>query len=657
MKHRIFYAWLMITFFAFVSFGGCGGSSSSDSAAHEEIAQTSVSMKEAFDSEDIMQEIINKVVENEFVLAGLANVKIYQLAVSADGQIWMRDASFTEETSAPALYDQNELRRHYASEDVLILAEADIDFINRIRNDLGEVSEDSSIVGASGYLEVYAMSRLYSGKSSQLYTYSVPTMDDIISSEGASSQQDSSQTAGDIVSPEAVTSSDSAAVYTAVDFVVERWVKLFEWVASFGIRNIFKEEFASSAGFSSAATLNDNNDTADRQDHTFDFSYSGLKAAGITNTGWNNSAMAFTMTRTNYLNLKIYSAHSFKTGNDYYFVQSNAYTVPKNYKKSTVAPLSGASAQYLYGYTKYLGFNAWLEGSTANNVALVASNPANLKGSPVAGEAKYNKTTSYDIADWTGVNQYKAPYALDKADYVNSQNWTPYGWDMVNNSGAAHAASAGWYAEVYTPAEMWGTLVPAGGATGMLSYTTDWIWEVKPAFWKANKTAKLNVVFEVRDGATLSSFEHSGTNYSRADKWFGNKQTASLTLTPPPHVAANLVGHSLSSTLNSSALALYNLVAAINKQPAIPFSYTLDKNADTFTLKVLAEEDWTLTYKTNDGGNWAKLSGNSGKATGATPQEITITLDENKTDSRRMLQIDIQSGQDHAAVNILQNRP
>ena len=673
MKHKIFYAWLMIVFFAFVSFGGCG-SSSSDSGSSRRTA-SSVSMKEAFDSDDIKQEIVSQVVSNDLILAGLLEVKIYQLSVSGDGNILMEDASFTEETQAPALYDPYELRRHYDSEDVIILAEADIDFINRVRTDLGESAEDPSIVGESGWLEVYAMSRISTGNSFRLYTYTVPTMNDIIYSEGTPSQQETSQYIIDIlsgdepISDDEIISGDYEALYTAVDFVVERWMNLFEWISSFGIRNIFIDvlsediaadadgqthtsEFVSSAKFSAAGALAED---ADRKDHTLDFSYTGLTAEGITHEGWNNAAMAFTMSRTNKLNLKVYSAHSFKTGNDYYYVQSSAYTNPNNYKKATVAPITGSSAQYLYGYTKYLGFEAWLDGSTADNVALIAANPANLKGSPVLDEAKYTGTTSHDIISWAGVHQYTGPYAIDGASYSNSQTWKPYGWDMVNNCGANHASSAGWYADVYLPASMWGTLIPAGEATSMLSYTTDWVWEVKPDFWKSNKTVKLNIDFDVRDGATTSSFERSGTTYDRADKWFGNKQTASIVLTPPPHVAAKLVGRSLSSTVNSLALASYNLAAHFNNKPIVVFSYTLDEKPDTLTLKVLAEEDWTLSYKTSDGGNWATLSETSGKATGANPKDIVITLEENKT-GIRMLQIDIQSGQDHAAVNILQNK-
>ena len=639
MKHKIFYAWLMIAFFAVVSSGGCGGSPSSDFAATEEpTAQSSISMKEAITSEDIMQKIVDEIVSSDLTLVGLAEVKIYQLSVSGDGQIWMEDASFTAEKTAPILYDPDELRRHYDSEDVILLEEPDIDFINKVRSDLGEVSEDSSIAGASGYLEVYAMTRIISGNAFRSFTYTVPTMGDIISSEGTSSQQDSSQSAIDILSTDQAITGEDEAVYTAVDFVVERWVNFFEWVSTFGLRSVFGEDFTAAADKVT--------EEADRQEHTFDFSYTGLKVDGITYDDWDKSATAFTISRNNSLNLKVYSAHSFQTGNDYYFVQSRASTTPKNYKSTEVSPMGAAfTAPYLYGYTKYLGFEAWLNGSTASNVSIAASNPGNLKGSPTSSGAKYNADTSYSINRWTGVHQYKGPFAVNGLDYSNSQTWTVKGWDMVNNSGANHPASAGWYANVYNPANAWGKLIPSAGSTETLSYTTDWVWEVKPAFWKTHKTVKMNVAFEVRDGATIT-----GTNHDDTNKWFENKQTASVILTPPPHLSARLVGRSLSAPGNSWALFWYNLWTE-----KVPFSYTLDEKPDTLTLKVLAEEPWTLTYKTNDGGNWATVSKTSGTATGADGQDVTITVQENKG-SIRMLHIDIQSGQDHAAVNILQNR-
>ena len=658
MKCKMFYAWLMIALFAVVSFGGCGGSPSNNFVSQEEPeTQSSVSMQEALYSDDIAQKIIDRVISNDEILAGLALVKIYQLSVSGDGQIWMEDGSLLVESSDPVLYDLDELRRHYDSEDVILLAGADIDFINKIRADLGETSEDPSIVGASGYLDIYVMNRIISGNSFQRSTYSVPTIDDIISSEGMSSQQDSSQPAADILSSDELISNEGEEVYTAVDFVVERWVNLLDWMSQFGIRRLLmyllengllSEDVISSAAFSAAEALTDE---ADIQNHTFDFSYSGIPAEGITYDDWDKSATAFTISRTNELKLQVYSAHSFQTGNDYYFVKSTASTTPKNYKSTKVSPMGGTfTSPYLYGYTKYLGFEAWLDGSTANNVTLAAANPGTLQGSPNYYEAKRSATTSHNIDSWTGVHQYSAPYAVNGASYSNTQTWITYGWDMVNNSGANHPSSAGWYADVYLPASMWGTMIPSGGATGKLSYTTDWVWEVKPDFWKSHKTVKMNVDFDVQDGATISSFTHAGTKHDRADKWFSNKRTASLTLTPPPHVAAKLVGKSLSTPLNSMPLFLYNLFAG---SKAVPFSYTLDKKADTLTLKVLAEEPWTLTYETSDGKNWVKFSETSGSATGAAGKDITLTFEENKSSSRT-LQIDIQSGQDHAAVNILQ---
>ena len=278
MKHKIFYAWLMIVFFAFVSFGGCGGSPSNNFVGQEEsAAQSSMSMQEALYSDDIAQKIIDRVISNDELLGGLALVKIYQLSVSGDGQIWMEDGSLLVESSDPVLYDLDELRRHYDSEDVILLAGADIDFINKIRADLGETSEDPSIVGASGYLDIYVMNRIISGNSFQKSTYSVPTIDDIISSEGMSSQQASSQPAADILSSDELISNEGEEVYTAVDFVVERWVNLLDWMSQFGIRRLLmyllengllSEDVISSAAFSAAEALTDE---ADIHAHTFDF--------------------------------------------------------------------------------------------------------------------------------------------------------------------------------------------------------------------------------------------------------------------------------------------------------------------------------------------------------------------------------------------------
>ena len=567
----------------------------------------------------------------------------------------------------PELYDPNVLRRHYDSEDVILLAEADIDFINRIRNDLGEVSEDSKIVGASGYLEVYAIARVLNGSSFHTFTYTVPIMEDIISSQGSSSQEDSSQqqSTENILSYDVPVSGDDEAVYTAVDFVADRWVTLFAWVSMFGIRRFFKEELDASAVFSAAASLSETTDkdnTTDEQNHTFDFSYHGLPAEGITYDDWNKSATAFTMSRKNQLTLQVYSAHSFQNGNDYYFVKADTSTTPNNYKNTSVSPTGRSFTQYMYGYTKYLGFEAWLEGSTADNVTLAASNPENLKGIPGYNGARYFATTSYNINGWAGVKQYQGPYALNGASYSNTQYWYTYGWDMVNNSGATHPSSAGWYADMYLPANLSGILRHRINPENKLSYTTDWVWEVKPAFWKSHKTVNLNVDFDVREGATIASHIHNGATYDRADKWFSNKQTKSLTLTPPPHVAANIKGYSLSTSLSYNLVTAFTNLLGLTNRDYIPYSYKIGSSANTLTLRVLAEENWNITYNTSDNGKWVRLSETSGKATGANAKEITITVNENKIEgffsfltTPRMLQIDIQSGQEHAVVNIVQD--
>ena len=657
MKYKMFCAWLMIVFFALVSFGGCGGSSNSNFAAPETVQESSVSMKEALSSEDVMQKVFDQIASDDLILIGLAEARICVLSVSEDKNIWAQDLSVLEGDGIPALYDPNVLRRHYDSEDVILLEEADIDFINKIRNDLGEVAEDPKIVGSSGYLEVYAIARILNGSSYYTFTYTVPTTEDIISSEGLSSQQDSSQAQSleNILSYDVPVSDDDEAVYTAVDFVADRWVTLFAWVSMFGIRRFFKEELDASAVFSAAASLSettDKNNTTDEQNHTFDFSYHGLPAEGITYDDWNKSATAFTMSRKNQLTLQVYSAHSFQNGNDYYFVKADTSTTPNNYKNTSVSPTGRSFTQYMYGYTKYLGFEAWLEGSTADNVTLAASNPENLKGIPGYNGARYFATTSYNINGWAGVKQYQGPYALNGASYSNTQYWYTYGWDMVNNSGATHPSSAGWYADMYLPANLSGILRHRINPENKLSYTTDWVWEVKPDFWKSNQTPKLNVDFEVRDGATIASHTQNGVTYDRADKWFSNKQTNSLTLTPPPHVTASLKSRSLSAF--SGSMFLYNLGAAIANKEQLKFAYTPDKSAATLTMRVLAEEDWNITYTTSDNRNWARFSETSGKATGANAKEITINIDENKG-AIRLLQIDIQSGQEHAIVNILQN--
>ena len=657
MKHRIIYAWLMIALFAVVSFGGCGGSSDSGIPPADVTAQSDISMQEAINSADVYQKIVDQLVSNDLIMRGLLGAKVYALIESDDGQIWTKNMTLLEEDSVATLHDAYVLRRHYESEDVIVLIEPDIDFINKIRTDLGELPEDSSIVGDSGILDVYAMIRLQAGDALRSYTYTVPTVDDIINSEGVSTEEEYSSESPDVALSTDQTPGyveDPGEEYSAVDFVAARWVNLYTWIAASSYYKSVNPVSSQDINMQIMASAVQNlTEASDCKSQTFDFSYNGLTATGITYPGWDNSVMAFKRSRINSLGLDIYAAHSFQTGNDYYYIQSTASTTTQNYKSVNVSPTGSGTIPYLYGYTKYLGFEAWLDGATAGTVTLVASNPSSLKGSPTSDGAKYSATTSRNLTNWTGVKRYTSHYAIEGANYSHALNWTPYGYDIVNNSGYKNPTSAAWYADAYLPAVMWGSLVTSGNSTGTLSYNADWVWEVKPSFWRSHTQPKLNVEFAVRDGATIGEFTQGGVTHDRADRWFGTKRKGSMILTPPPHVAAHLVGRSLSMPGNYLPLFMYNLSAVIAGRKTYPFAYTPDGDVETLTLKVFAEDSWTLTCETSDGGNWVKVSETSGTATGANAKDVTLTFERNPGSSR-VVQINIQSGQDIATVYILQ---
>ena len=633
MKKKAFCPLLAVMFavFAALSSGGCGGGSDNPSVSN---SSGVLDMGTAMDYEDIAQEIVDRIVSEDLILLGLAEAKIYNLSVSGDGEIWAEDISFTSDVEAPSRYDPDTFAQHYLSGDIILLEEADPDFINKIRGDVGEVSEDSKIAGASGSLEVYAMSRRKLGEAMSTYTYAVQRVEDMVGS------------------------SELESAYTVRNFVVDRWTEFFTWIAAISLVTdpVYSAEFRASEAADLTAI-------ADLQQQTFDFSYASISASVTPSFNpVGSTTLEFSRSRMNSLGFDIRAAHSFTTHKDYYFVRANLSTTPKNIADITLSPWgnNGYRFNYLYGYTHRAGFEAWL--NNGEGVTLAASIPA----ATINDGASSSEDLSYDISGAAGAKKLRfGRKAEDGLNYSASLSWAPSGYNLLRKCGAHYPASAGWTAEFKFPQKgeqvlsdithTYYKLNAYPASTKPLEYSTSWVWEVDPSQWKANPQMTMNIDFEATDGmshgeTTLVNRRVDTGNYS-----FSNFNNASIVLNAPPHVVLDTDDLRLATNLPSILLN-----AAFTKLLKMgPPTYNLrpvSNDAHTADLKILADDDWTLsvTYSSASS-DWVRLSETSGSATGDSAKTVQVEIDANPTpNDARMAYIVLKSGNDSEAMQISQ---
>lgn len=685
MKNKTFCVLLavMLALFAALSIGGCGSSSSltQDSGGENETGITdsdSLDMTNALDSDDVMNAIGERLMDNPLILLGLAEARIYDLEISGDGQIWATDISFyddeeeevPETADVPMLYDKDEFWRHYESGDIIILEEADIDFINTIRADIGQNSEDASITGEAGSLEVYALAKrsILEGQVN-IYSYAVPRMDrttapstgegEPLKEEDSTENYDGNE---EITEP---VNSTPATTYSNVDFVVDKWVDFFSWMAAVSLFTKPAEYVVNAAEVQNLA------DISDTQKQIFDFSYNDLDADGIIFSGKDSSAMKFKRARMNKLEFDISSAHSFKDKKDYYFVRAKASTTPKNFNDTVVMPWGADSYKfnYVYGYTNSLRFAAELDDApqTAKEstaLSLAAEIPS---AEILADGSDTTESLTYTVEGPVGVLKYLAErIAQDGIVYSDSNTWNPEGYILVNQSGGG---SVGFDADVKRPVRgsvirssneppSWYYEAVANEASkNPLEYTASWVWVVSDDFWRVHPTMKMNVELEVIDGATSGQSYYNSKTYSQAGTSFGNTNNASFVLTQPPHTVIQADNVPFTTT-GSIYLILTNFMLKLIDE-ATNSHIVIRDEAGTETIRIFAEDDWTITAREvgGAGDNWLKVSPESGSATGPEGTEVRLEYTANPLADKnqaRLAMVEVHSGNDNVKLCVSQ---
>lgn len=639
MKQRSISVLLMFAamLFAVVSLGGCGGSSSSTTGGGG-ADDSSLTMNDVWDDKEAMHEVSNRLTSED--MFNLLAVRMEGIERKADGSVTMQyfntlRYAISDEEYPEVPYNKDELLAHYESGGIILIGSADQELVNTVLSDLGLSEEDTGTFGQSGSLEVYGLACIKTEEMRNLFVYVVPRMGDIIvsndtSSEGFNLEPVNEST--DIYLPETV-SGDNAEIepkeYTMRDFQIDRWTNFFRWMGNIAVESLNNSAFA--ASYQVRAADNDLASICDSQTKTFDFSYANVYTSGPEMNRTHYSCTEFKRTRNNFVSVKIFSAHSFSTGKDYYIVESTTTTVPKNFG-DTVITFDGFNfVNYLYGYTKKFGSEFHIDGGgmNTNDVGLIRNMPANVN----------NKTTHTEGMSWSinghvGVNKEGVSAELGGGvSYESSKTWEVSEYTIVNSSMKDYPASAKWYIDVNEPTDGGEYYKTSGGwywygadataaSKNQLQYDSSFIWEVGRDYWKNNPNMKMNLTFTVDDGICIAKNSAFTAQYFRAANVYTTMKSTSLKFEQPPH-----------ATVSQRTFAFTSKAS----------------NSQAFTL--LAEDNWTI----KDIPSWLHFTSTSGNATGSSERQILFDVDENTNTSPREAIITITSGRDSIKLEIAQS--
>ncbi len=631
MKRKMFYLWLAVAGLAFAAMfsAGCGGSSST--AVYDE---NSLTMGEIWEDDEALEEIMNRLTSDDiFKLLPLHTETITR---GEDGSVKMRYDNMYEYVSQnkeyPEVpYNAEELRTHYHSGDIVLIPEADQQLVNTVRTDLGLPEADAGKFGKSGSLEVYAFASKRNNGIRNLFVYVVPRMGDIvIDSDDVLIDGDSKE--NDTDDPEAPdTGYEKSEVapkdYTMRDFQIDRWVHFLRWMGDISVMAAQNSAFASEYKIQ-AAENSDLASISDAQTETFDFSYANVHTNGPTFNRVHYSCSEFKRTRNNFVTVKIFSAHSFSNGKDYYVVESSTATVPMNFCDKVIE-YNGYYRNYLYGFTRSVGTDHYIDGGnmSTGDVALIKNVPFNRNNT-----TNFTEGMSWSINGKLGVNKDGVSSEVGGGvTYSKSKSWSISEYNLLNDSMKTYPASAKWYADVNTPGggghhvekagHTWDGVNATAASKNQLQYDSYFMWEVGKNYWQNHSDINMSLAFTVEDGICLGWCRQWFKKYDRFDSSYTTTKTASLRLKQPAHTA-------------------------VSKGQ---FAFTAS-GAASQSFELLAEDNWTIQGIPS----WLSFTETSGGATGGSGKLVLFDIKANTTGSPRSATLTVESGRDKVNIQIAQ---
>ena len=546
---------------------------------------------------------------------------------------------------------EEEVLAAYESGKVVMLFEPTAEDVNGFLQLLGSLSMNvEDIAPNTKGLELFAMARKKDsdGKSHRC-TYIVTHRADATVSdetvelapeEGDASKEDSGSEA-------TVTEKQTEAEpeYSEVEFQVDRWREFYKWIA--GLDDAIKANAASMSDYEVRAAADDDDLTklSEAQIVTLDLSVS-KKLSGFNINGAYCPEFERTMNRRNVLTFTIYSAHSFKSKDDFYIVRGNMSTTPRNYQDTMVRFTDGDNntlkCNFVYGYTKETDLFLEIDDGnklSASDLSLIEVQPANVNRSTT-----YSKTTTESISGKIGVNKDGPSAEIGGGvSYSNSQSWTTSEYSIVNHSFSNSFEMAAWatffdYCDGGSEHDYegkyhgdshdgeWDGVNATPASTVMLELPVYAVFQVKENYWKNHSKINLIGWLYVSDGWTTgytdvykSGWHTSVLSYGRQDNTDTGCKGFSFALKQPPHAAVTQRKFDLDSDGTSKV---------------------------SFTL--LAEDNWTIT----DIPDWITFTRTSGGATGEDGTLIYGQANRNIGSDPRYASLTLTSGRENITIEV-----
>ncbi|MBQ7068212.1 MAG: BACON domain-containing protein [Synergistaceae bacterium] len=659
---------LVLFTFIVVSLGGCGGSGSSSSESGggttTDTPQSSLVKLLSSDMASVTESSEFVKLINEFEESGSGdkmNDHTWVYCVTDAEAQSLREKYQGDELSLAILevllFSADVVSRDYAKENDIMLIYPDEDYINRTLEAVGLPADYAMNDNENGdkRLEIFAIAKRTVNGRTFRFTYQAFKADDAVAGEVRVSDdvsvisQDyaSSDVSGDVVfyydeNGNVIRSADveskgKESVSTGTDdktfFSVDRWRSYYNWCASLTEKANELSTNASAIELRAAAD-DDLTKISDAQNKTLDFDY---YTSGYRPWFGNVLGDSVTINRTSQITFTVYNCHSFRYNCDYYLVQANTTTVPKNFqdREVTFTWIGGSDefgrygyecpVNYISGYTGIFGFESHIsslvngkryEDLTTDEVSLIRHIPTR-----VPKNESHSESMSWSIGGQVGISKSGPSVTLNNSvSHSTSRTWTTSDWDVRDQALQKKKASASWYSDITGPSDSgsWhGDLTwpgdssymgisATGASRGTLSFITEWIWQVDKSVWSKQDTETLcmEVDYFWEEGFCFGKGKWVGL--PKGFSWNGGRRY------PRWHkydrVNLTMPGHSWV------------------EQKTFDISANGDKSAG-LGFSILSEGSWTVASDQN----WITFTRSSGEATGDSQYPIRFQVAENNT--------------------------
>ena len=689
MKRKVFYSIMLIAFafFAVISMGGCGGSSSSSIESENLDNTTSESeifaldqpdaskLEETYASSDIAKFLYSMHPGDENYHEWLGNdeesfEEFFARAGSNDVLLVYRISEYNQVSSAAGdkteVVDRSEILKTAFNRGAFVtLVYPSADDINKLYSMLDikdnyNFSDETEIPRK----ELYAISKkstanadlvfVYSIESDNNVSYSAETpilSDDLsVSFDNASGNEDnmdeiSQDIANRVISE--VLNNDSSGIDSAdketsgdVDvseesFHRERLNRFLDFVedlnSSLGVYD------GEAAAFKSSLMAADDNidlSSVNGEITVLDKDFIDYKTKKFRLFS-NNDSFNVNLARKNEIRISTYSCHSFSNGYDYYLLQADTTTIPQSFVDEQGTFKRGGfnvKLNYLHGFTKSFGIESWIN---MDNATIFKSLPGNINPS-----TNHSESMGWELGGSVGFDGKSATGSITgKISHNQSTSWTTREYEIKNETVGSRAK---WNAVYQNPSNggkhssfpyedgYYGVNAKAS-STERTTFRSEWLWIIPRESWLKNPGAPEAWVKENWSEGfcigecwyTEGSFPWPTHIWDRYDASYGFSTASQKIKMPVPPRIATSGAY-----------------------------FHPGAGGQDYDFDLYADGNWTVTTD-----SWIHLSesSSSGSATGANPKRITFHVDANPTGKFRTGYLTVKTPTDELKLEVVQS--